>query len=375
MKTRVRYRLLALCMAVLLICPLISVSAFAEEGDASSDIQYENTENGAHTQDAESDAAEPDAADSLVVKIPVTKKIDYHPTGSTKVESTFTFQIAPGSDDAKAKLPEKTTLDITTDQEKTDYFEITFTEAGTYCYQVNEIAGTEKGFSYNNGYFRIWIEIVQDDAGNLVVDEENSFYGMPTDRYPLFTEEGLVFINHYYNCDPVTIKIPVEKKIVPAKEGGEMPKEDGTFTLTIEQMNSGADALDHSPEETSVVLKTASSDMGEFGPMTFYAAGIYVFSIKETAGSDSAYEYDETVHSIDVLVSFNEAQGVLQVDHVLDYHEGSPEGDPLFLSEGTDPIQDVTTLSVQFTNKYTASEDPKDESKDEDPKDESKVED
>ncbi len=244
--------------------------------------------------------------------IPVEKKLTGNKTTS---DETFTFRLTAEDASENAPMPAGSkggSTDITIDGTGNENFgEIEFTKAGTYHYTVEEVKGSAGGYTYDTTVHNL-IVTVTDNKGILEISyTENHETGkLRTGDDGTCTAETILFTNHY-EPTPVSIHLPVEKKITghPVPENGDKIF---LFALTADESNPNA-PMPKSSVEGSDWLLLIGEGTGTFDRITYKEAGMYVYHIAEAGGDDTGYTYDDMVYTVTVTVT--DQGGVLQADY------------------------------------------------------------
>lgn len=260
-------------------------------------------------------------AASETYKVPsVTKTIDGNaPDNYVK---TFTFEIKAKDADASIPVPMnaegKQETEISTQGAGVATFgNITYDKAGTYIYEVSEKAGSDMGYTYDEGIYTITVEVTDHDGqleavGTVTKGKDDS--------------NSIIFVNQY-KTTAVKVDPPVEKRV-----SGNTPASKETFTFAMK----AADAANPMPEGSKDGMKTVTiqgAGKVEFGEYEYTQPGTYSYEISEVAGSNKEYTYDSTVYMLTDLVT--DQDGILAVTRTITRADGT-------MVEGS-----------VFTNKYT----------------------
>ena len=194
---------------------------------------------------------------------------------------SFTFTLAGLNN---APMPSNTT--ITIDNKITDHAAffgpIPFDKAGTYFYTVTETRGSITGIIYDESVHIVTLSVTDDGQGQLVA------------QTPKVEVENLY-------VKPVEGQISVEKKL-----SGRGWKDGDSFTFTLEGLNNAP-----MPAVTQITIDNKDPDhILSFGTIKFTEAGTYVYSVTETKGSIEGITYDESKHTVVIIVE-NDNNGSL----------------------------------------------------------------
>ena len=206
------------------------------------------------------------------VTLPVEKII----TGQSRpegLEQTFTFTLT--GDSLQAPL----TAQIT-DEGKAQFAPISFTQAGTYQFEIQEEAGKAEGYSYDGTTIQVIVTVLDLD-------------GALQTWWRCEGTSGILFTNTYTPA-PAEATLQVEKRI----EGSQRPTgEEQTFTFTL----AADDAAFPVPENLCVTISDEGST--SFAPISFTAAGEYTYTLTESAEGAPGYTYDAVPKAITVSVT------------------------------------------------------------------------
>lgn len=235
-------------------------------------------------------------------------------------EFTFTLtgeNVTEGAEVTEGyKLPE--TTEVTVDYEDAinaasdgstegvtvpfSFDEITFSQAGTYRFTIDEGAIDEAGVSNTSGTSVTYEVAVTDETqdGELEVGEP----------VILFQTGSSVFVNTY---DPtsVTANLSGTKALNGASKGLEA----GLFTFAVEN-TAKPDSVEIAPMPSSVVDGVVTNETDgiiSFGTLNFDTVGEYVYTISEVAGSQEGMTYDTTTYTVVYNVEDDPENGTLTV--------------------------------------------------------------
>ncbi|SHK70433.1 Spy0128 family protein [Hespellia stercorisuis] len=246
----------------------------------------------------------------------VSKKL----TGADRPEEKeFTFNMTPVGN---APEPENTTARVSGAGTASAFGKITFTAAGTYLYNITETQGTANGYTYDDSIYQYEV-VVTDDHGTLKTSEK-SYRGTGDAREELGEEDSVVFTNNYAVASG-TYTVPTVTKAID----GPAP-DNKTFTFTITG-REGTEPMPMTDGKETTEVTTAGAGLANFGEITFEKAGIYVYEVKETAGTENGYTYDDSVYTVAVNVTDNGGQ---------------------LEAVGTVTKGEETADAILFTNKY-----------------------
>ena len=237
----------------------------------------------------------------LKAAIGVSKTVTGEVPDGTDPEFTFTLsQPEPAAEGVK--LPGS--LEVTAKAgESKNFDDIEFTKAGTYVFEVKETAGTQPGYTYDGSKYSISIT-VEDRAGQLTVAKREVTKQQPdgtteTLAQPAAGEALTVGFTNQYKAS----ETGYAPQVVKAVAGDKAPKaETFAFTLEADSANpKGGAVLSESATAARATVEGAGA--ASFDEITFKKAGTYKFTIKEDAGSEKGWIYDETVWTLTVTVA------------------------------------------------------------------------
>ena len=199
-------------------------------------------------------------------------------------DDSFIFVITP-LNNAPAPTGSRMITIKSTDALYTKAFgTITYTEPGTYEYEVSEVRNNIGGIVYEDlGPKKLTVTVVDKTDGKLGVSCD------PED----FTQS----FKNIYSVTPAIGEIRVTKNLT-----GRQWKEGDTFTFTI----TAADGTPM-PSERTVTIAFGEDITKSFGTIKFEKAGEYTYTVQETIPEDSAkiegITYDENAYTVTIKVT------------------------------------------------------------------------
>jgi pilin isopeptide linkage protein len=244
---------------------------------------------------------------SVTADVPAIEKVIKSDTSAPN--ETFTFALTAKTDGAPMPTgaTDADSMTVTITGEGTAYFgELTFTEAGTYVYKVQETAGQTAGYTYDDTVYTVTYTVTESTENNeRKLSYTRTIQKDGEDAGALTT---LTFTNMYKTPEPVTVDVPTVIKNLT----GDTPASDETFkfTLTANEKDSTLPAdmtaatmpMPAGSEEGNATIEITGEGNADFGELTFTEEGCYVYEVKETAGSTAGYKYDETVYTLTYTV-------------------------------------------------------------------------
>ena len=191
--------------------------------------------------------------------------------------------------------------------------EMSFTQPGVYSYKLRQQPGSNAYCEYDEAVYDLTVFATVNEKWELgitTVLEDGS--GEKTDK--------AVFTNVYKPLEPAKYDPPVQKKVEVKR--GTAPK-DSVFTFAMIPAEKDAPMPENKEariDEATGALYMDQKGPGsyEFGWMTFtqeHVGKTYVYTVKEVAGSDSRYDYDEEIYTLTIKVSNKDGKVVLDVSY------------------------------------------------------------
>lgn len=187
----------------------------------------------------------------------------------------FTFKLQDlNGEDIQTKY-------ITTNTEgSVEFNPITYTEAGTYKYQVVEVAGDTNGYSYDDTVYYVTV-VVKDDTTKAQLYVDSVTYS--TNKEGTEAVDAIAFENTY-EATPTETQFNVTKTLSGFE--GETPA-----TFTFEMTGDATDTITIDGE-----------GLESFETISYDEAGEYHYVIKEVNSKANGYTYDASEYKITVEV-------------------------------------------------------------------------
>jgi pilin isopeptide linkage protein len=268
---------------------------------------------------------------AVSVNIPVTKKID-SAAGTSHADATglFEFRLTAGSNDAGVTTPMPAgNGNVTLNPDKdggTAYFgSITYTQAGTYHYTIQETGTPPGGYTNDTTARDVTVTVSDNGSGRLVADVTGA------DGSSGSSASSTTITNQYASKGTFSLTA-VKKLSVP--QGMTGPDIKNKFSFTLKAADTGTPMPAGSETASNgTVSKTVKGPNAEgyvpFGTMDFTKEGEYSYTITESGGSLPGVENDKTEKKI-TLVARDDGSGTMNVT----------------VKDGSD--------KAVFTNKYSA---------------------
>lgn len=314
-----------------------------------------------------------DATDKAVFQNTYKASFAYETTGGLLVEKVlngrtmqageFNFTItpqdgAPGVSEADASFnnPQQRASGVPDSMQKLLGLTFTQNDAGkTYKYIVKETSGSAAGVTYDTTRFLVAIQVMDNGDGTMYAittitpqNADGNQSGQPVTYNSSQSNEkpSLRFTNTYEAgaADPVDITTGFNKVLK-----GRSWNDNDSFTFTIEnKQKPGSVETAPMPNKTTVTVKKADVKDGkapvDFGNITFAKAGVYKYTVTETAPdpAGAGMVYDTAPRTITVTVT-DDGSGKLKAAVT------SVEGSKTFTNEYKTadlPLDTVCSISI-----------------------------
>jgi len=252
----------------------------------------------------------------VTVNPDLKKTVEGNPANPAKF--TFNFKAL----DANNPMPEGSVDGIKeatiTGSGTTSIGNIEFKLPGTYVYELTEVQGAARGYTYDQTVYTFTYK-VKDVNGDL--------------QSELVITKGTEEVNtaeftNVYKPNPVKVDPPVEKVVVGS------PENPSTFTFRLKTLNPNNPMPQGSSNGVKAVTITGAGET-EFGEFEFTEEGTYVYEISEEVGSDSNYAYDASTYTITYTVT--DDNGQLVVDTMVVKDDGTQIPVATFVNTYTEP--------------------------------------
>ena len=252
----------------------------------------------------------------VTVNPDLKKTVEGNPANPAKF--TFNFKAL----DANNPMPEGSVDGIKeatiTGSGTTSIGNIEFKLPGTYVYELTEVQGAARGYTYDQTVYTFTYK-VKDVNGDL--------------QSELVITKGTEEVNtaeftNVYKPIPVKVDPPVEKVVVGS------PENPSTFTFRLKTLNPNNPMPQGSSNGVKAVTITGAGET-EFGEFEFTEEGTYVYEISEEVGSDSNYAYDASTYTITYTVT--DDNGQLVVDTMVVKDDGTQIPVATFVNTYTEP--------------------------------------
>jgi pilin isopeptide linkage protein len=174
--------------------------------------------------------------------------------------------------------------------------EITYDTAGTYIYTVYEQTGTAQGYTYDANKYTITVTVTEAD-GALHVSAAIKDKSGNAATSALFTNLYKTPVTTPTSAYEPKAEVVVVSSVTPPEE---------TFTLVLKPQTNGAPlpaALAAAADTATKTVKITGAGTVSFGSIQYTAAGTYIYTLSQTAGTTANYTYDDTVYILTVEVT------------------------------------------------------------------------
>lgn len=252
-----------------------------------------------------------------------------------------------------------------------DFGGISFTQAGTYVYNIGEyVPGTGAadrlpGVNYSNEMYRVTIVVKDDGEGKLVVESSKMQKLMSAESWGDAIEPAVAVITNTYNINEAPVDLEGFKDYTDETGGNPLTPAKFTFAITpltpnapVPQYYRGNQYYDFekldNPDYPDA-YKSQNYQTGEINLGTLLFTGdhikdgdetTYVYKLQEVPGSEVGMTYDDSVYYAHVTVRAVTGNAGVTVEAELKYTTDL---------EGNKPVdQEDPSGAIVFTNKYEA---------------------
>ncbi len=260
-------------------------------------------------------------------------------TGQTLEENEFYFNVTDVAAGTSALHPNKADGSVTLLEN------VTYTEAGTYVYMIQEQIPESKrgGMTYDTTLFRYTVVVTDDLAGRLYVSsktlEKSEDGGEP------FTAVDTLVFDNVYVPNPINVNIPVMRKVLAGYRAKALKANE--FEFKLELVN--ADPEDGIALPTTTVVDNAADGTIAFDSLTFSKAGTYTVKITELVPTAKAKVNGVVYSEQEILVTYV----------VTDNQNGTLTANLYNVTGGsvfTNTYESEDTLTLSVTKSFTGRE-------------------
>ena len=280
-------------------------------------------------------------------------------TGKAWDGDEFKFQLTAkgattpdGSGIADVPMPgvaEKTISDKTGTEDGNDYADfgfgsITYSQAGTYVYEVTEIPGGNAGISYDGHTATVTVSVVDNLHGGFTATASvanGTFTNVYKSELDYQAAGGLEIAKTFENADMREFSFTVKPADQASADKLGIKLDGETLTTT-----PGATIGDDNASHTTVSIGAGTD-------VTFTQADAdktYTYTVQENVGSNAGVNYDGTVYTV-TITTVDDGQGGIQVTTTVADAAGNTQS---YVYDNDDATDDQPAV-IPFTNTYTAT--------------------
>lgn len=289
-------------------------------------------------------------ADTGSANVQLTKVLE----GKAWNGDSFTFRIAADESNPNAPMPKDTEVTVSAptskdannnDQATFDFGSITFDTPGTYVYKVTEVKGDNAGITYSENVATITITVKDNHDGTLsagVAIANNVFTNTYASELDYAAGGGLEIVKTFENATMREFGFTVTPKDAVSAEKLGIDMAGKTFTT-----KPGETVGDDNASHAEIAVLDAAAEA------KFTQADVddtYIYTVKETAGSDEGVTYDDTEYTVTITTADDGKGGIKVTTTVTDganYNQS-------YVYDNDDATENQTAV-VPFTNTYKAT--------------------
>ena len=205
-------------------------------------------------------------AKAATVQLSFAKKLSGRSTALAAGE--FQFQLKDAQGNVAATVSNDAAGNVT-------FPSMAFGEAGTYVYEVSEVAGSAAGVSYDAGVRTVTIKVTDDGQGFLAAET---------------SVDGDTTFANTYKAAPVSYGVTQDVKVSKILTGRDLRAGEFAFELV----------------ENGKVVATAHNDAEgnvNFDALKYDEAGTHTYVVREAKDSLGGVKYDSSEHVVTVVVT------------------------------------------------------------------------
>lgn len=205
-------------------------------------------------------------AEAAMVQLGFAKTLAGRPTALAAGE--FQFQLKDAQGHVVATASNDAAGNVT-------FPRMAFGEAGTYTYEVSEVAGNATGITYDAAVRTVTIKVADDGQGSLVAET---------------SVDGSTTFANAYKAAPASCSVSQDVKVSKALTGRDLRAGEFAFELV----------------ENGNVVATAANDAEgnvRFDAITYDEPGAHTYVVREVNGSLAGVTYDVREHVVTVAVT------------------------------------------------------------------------
>lgn len=196
--------------------------------------------------------------------------------------------------------------------------DVKFDEVGTYTFEITEQIPTTPvgGTTYDRTKYVYTVVVIDDGAGNLVVDTTNlkkyAFDTVAGTYETTGTDVTTIEFKNEYKPAPLSVPIPPATKVISGNRAEALKANEFQFELSLVSANPS----DGITLPATTIVGNAADGTIQFGNLTITKAGTYKFKIREVipADADKVAGITYTTHELSAtLVVTDDRNGNLSV--------------------------------------------------------------
>lgn len=231
-------------------------------------------------------------AKSITATLEGTKKMYGRDFASTDL---FEFTVT-----AKDNAPLPTVTTVENDATgKIAFAPITYTEAGTYVYEITETGGSAAGVTDATKKVIATVTVEDKNVGQLEVTSI---------VYSASDDNGFVYTNKYTTTETDGVTIAGLKVVTPS-EGNSYTMKGGEFTFEIAPATSNPG---NDPIAKNEVTNAKDGTITFAEGAVYKQEGTYVYTVREVAGDKGSIGYDSDTYTVTVTVTDDTASAKLK---------------------------------------------------------------
>ena len=287
-------------------------------------------------------------ADTGSANVKLTKVLE----GKAWNGDSFTFRIAADESNPNAPMPKDTEVTVSAptgkdannnDQATFDFGSITFDTPGTYVYKVTEVRGDNAGITYSENVATITITVKDNHDGTLsagVAIANNVFTNTYHSELDYAEGGGLELDGRSATDGQFSFTVTPKDAASAEKLGIDMAGK--TFTT-----KPGETVGDDNASHAEIAVLDAAAEA------KFTQADVddtYIYTVKETADSDTGVAYDDTEYRVTITTADDGKGGIKVTTTVTDGADYTQS----YVYDNDDATENQTAV-VPFTNTYKAT--------------------
>ena len=253
---------------------------------------------------------------------------------------SFTFTLTGADQTVPMPAEDTVTIDAATENHTASFGSITYTEAGTYTYTIQENAGSDSTLNDDTHETSVTVHIVDDGYGKLEVES------ITYDNTAAVTENDKV--NTSAAAFTNAAKPAVTLSGVKVFEGTEHAMGEGEFQFALERYDQQNGWVPVTATENGTVTSDGSNQQANFQfEAQMLEEGTTRFLITETPGSAGGVTYDDDAYLVTCTVTWNAQSGAYDVTSQIQQFSSA--------EDARAGLNGTVVNGVVFTNSYEVS--------------------